>query len=268
MLTDPQIERYARHVLLREVGGVGQERLLGSRVAVVGLGPAGAWATAYLALAGLGRIDLVDGRPVGPDDLVPLLDPGDLGRPRDEALAAAVAAYNPDVSARSFRFLAAREGPAPESGLAEAGAPAPVVADPPDASVRGSGILAAEARPSAENGPAEAGLPALVVVTEPELAGGFGIGADLPAVAAFAAGDGSIAGLLEPAGPCPACLARMLGGAAAPSPAAALLAGSLAATAVLTRIAAGAVPEPGFFLGQAGALRHLEPAAIPCPHRR
>jgi hypothetical protein len=234
MLTEPQIERYARHILLREVGGVGQERLLASRVAVVGLGPVGAWAAAYLALAGVGRLDLRDRRPVGPGGLVPLLGPEALGRPRDEALAAAVAAFNPDVSARPSPIPDGTGGRSPEGF--EAGADT---------------------------------VPSAVVVTDPELAGpGQGHPFPGPTVVAFAAGDGAIAGILDPVGPCPACVAHLLGEATVPSPAAALLAGSLAATEVLTRIAAGAAPAPGFFLGRAGALRHLEPTANPCPHRR
>ena len=98
MLTDAQIERYARHILLREVGGVGQERLLRARVALVGLGGASMWAAAWLALAGVGRLVLRDGRPVEPGDPLPLLGASDVGRPRDRALAEALPAFNPDVS--------------------------------------------------------------------------------------------------------------------------------------------------------------------------
>lgn len=97
MLAEDQIERYARHVLLREVGGAGQRRLLASCVRIHGLDAPGAWAAAYLALAGVGRIELDDPHPV--DDLLPLLDPEDMGRPRAVALARALPAWNPDVHA-------------------------------------------------------------------------------------------------------------------------------------------------------------------------
>lgn len=97
MLDDLRIERYARHILLREVGGVGQERILSSAVEVDGLGEAGCWAATYLALAGVGRMRLFDPRPVPPGGLGPLLPASDEGRPRDRAAAASIGALNPDV---------------------------------------------------------------------------------------------------------------------------------------------------------------------------
>lgn len=97
MLSDDQIERYARHILLREVGGTGQKRLLASRVALEGL-EHGGWLVAWLALAGVGTLRLADPGTVGPDEVEPLLEAADRGRPRDQALAAALPARNPDVS--------------------------------------------------------------------------------------------------------------------------------------------------------------------------
>jgi len=97
MLDDLRIERYARHILLREVGGVGQERILSSTVEVEGLGEAGCWAATYLALAGVGRLLLVDPRPVPAGGLGPLLPFSEEGRPRDRAAAASIGALNPDV---------------------------------------------------------------------------------------------------------------------------------------------------------------------------
>ncbi|WP_373045140.1 HesA/MoeB/ThiF family protein [Vulgatibacter sp.] len=97
MLTDGQIDRYARHILLREVGGKGQERLLAASVSITGLAGAGGWLVSWLALAGVGRILVADARPVGPDDVLPLLTAADVGSRRDEAIARAVPAFNPDA---------------------------------------------------------------------------------------------------------------------------------------------------------------------------
>lgn len=60
MLSDPQIERYSRQIILPQVGGKGQERLLRAKVLVSGTGPLQAHALLYLAAAGIGRIGLYD----------------------------------------------------------------------------------------------------------------------------------------------------------------------------------------------------------------
>src|SRR5436190_20392807 len=59
-LSDEELERYARHIVLREVGGVGQARLKGARVLVVGAGGLGSPVVLYLAAAGIGTIGIVD----------------------------------------------------------------------------------------------------------------------------------------------------------------------------------------------------------------
>src|ERR1043165_183445 len=59
-LSDEQLERYARHIVLREVGGAGQARLLQARVLVVGAGGLGSPLILYLAAAGVGNIGIVD----------------------------------------------------------------------------------------------------------------------------------------------------------------------------------------------------------------
>jgi len=61
MLTDAQVERYSRQVILPEVGGRGQERLLAARVALAGAGEAAAHAATLLGRAGVGALDLLDG---------------------------------------------------------------------------------------------------------------------------------------------------------------------------------------------------------------
>ena len=59
-LTEPQIRRYARHIVLAEVGGIGQSRLIAARVLVVGAGGLGAPLLQYLAAAGIGTLGVVD----------------------------------------------------------------------------------------------------------------------------------------------------------------------------------------------------------------
>lgn len=102
-LREDQIQRYARHVLLPDVGGRGQQRLLAAAVAVE-LGPGRAaeiTALAYLAAAGVGRLVLTgDVRgPIGDDEIAGgvLLGVADRGRPRGEAVRERIVALNPDV---------------------------------------------------------------------------------------------------------------------------------------------------------------------------
>lgn len=77
-LSDAQIERYSRQIILPEIGGTGQERLLAARVDVYGVGPLVAMAARYLAGAGVGHLRLVD-------------DDGDTAALREE-----LAALNPE----------------------------------------------------------------------------------------------------------------------------------------------------------------------------
>ena len=98
-MDDAQIERYARHIILREVGGVGQERLLASRVLVVGAGGLGSPLITYLAAAGVGTIGVVDDDRVSLSNLQRqiLHGTGDVGRPKVESAIDAVARINPEV---------------------------------------------------------------------------------------------------------------------------------------------------------------------------
>ena len=98
-LTETQFERYARHLILDEVGEDGQARLLSSRVLVVGAGGLGAPLLLYLAAAGVGTLGIID------DDIVELSNlqrqvihtTDRLGLPKVESAAAMLAAINPDV---------------------------------------------------------------------------------------------------------------------------------------------------------------------------
>ncbi|MGI9387188.1 MAG: HesA/MoeB/ThiF family protein, partial [Methyloligellaceae bacterium] len=69
MLTDSEIQRYKRHLVLREVGGQGQNKLKASRVLVVGAGGLGSPVLMYLAAAGVGTLGIVDDDRVSLDNL-------------------------------------------------------------------------------------------------------------------------------------------------------------------------------------------------------
>lgn len=98
-LSDVQLDRYARHLILKEIGGAGQARLLAAHVVLVGAGGIGSPAIQYLAAAGVGRLTVIDDDRVDLSNLQrqTLFGTADVGRPKAEAAAAAVAALNPDV---------------------------------------------------------------------------------------------------------------------------------------------------------------------------
>lgn len=98
-LSDEELERYARHIVLREIGGPGQAKLRRARVAVVGAGGLGSPALMYLAAAGVGRLTVID------NDLVSLSNlqrqvihgTGDVGRHKTDSARDAIARINPGV---------------------------------------------------------------------------------------------------------------------------------------------------------------------------
>jgi len=69
MLTPDEIERYKRQLVLKEIGGEGQQRLKEAKVLVVGAGGLGSPLLLYLAAAGVGRIGIIDGDRVSLDNL-------------------------------------------------------------------------------------------------------------------------------------------------------------------------------------------------------
>src|SRR5512142_805354 len=99
MLSPDELERYARHIVLREVGGPGQAALKEASVLVIGAGGLGAPVLMYLAAAGIGTLAVVD------DDHVSLSNlqrqiihfTSDVGRPKVDSAAARVDALNPHV---------------------------------------------------------------------------------------------------------------------------------------------------------------------------
>ena len=94
-----EVERYARHLVLREVGGPGQARLQAARVLVIGAGGLGAPLIQYLAAAGIGAIGIVDDDTVSLSNLQRQVIHGtpDIGRPKIDSAADAVARLNPHV---------------------------------------------------------------------------------------------------------------------------------------------------------------------------
>ncbi len=110
-LTEKQIERYSRQIILREVGGAGQEKLLGSKVLIIGAGGLGAPAALYLAGAGVGTIGLMDADNVDLSNLhrqiIHATD--DIGTPKIESAAAKISAINPDVEVKTYHQRATAE---------------------------------------------------------------------------------------------------------------------------------------------------------------
>ena len=104
-LSDEELARYARHVILKEVGGAGQMRLKAASVLVIGAGGIGSPAIQYLAAAGIGRLVLVDDDVVDASNLArqTIYATADAGGAKVAAAAAAVAPLNPNVTVETHR---------------------------------------------------------------------------------------------------------------------------------------------------------------------
>jgi adenylyltransferase/sulfurtransferase len=103
-LSQDQIKRYTRHILLPEVGVTGQKKLLEAKVLVVGAGGLGCPISLYLAAAGVGTIGLVDFDTVDASNLQRqvLFTTEDVGKPKVEVAAKRLKALNPDVKVNTY----------------------------------------------------------------------------------------------------------------------------------------------------------------------
>ena len=103
--TDDQLERYSRHILLPEVGGVGQKKLLAASVLVVGAGGLGAPMLQYLAAAGVGRLGVIDADTVDLSNLQRQIihRTQDVGVSKAESAARMIRDLNPDVTVDIYR---------------------------------------------------------------------------------------------------------------------------------------------------------------------
>lgn len=103
--TENQLERYARHILLPQVGGQGQARLLQSKVLVVGAGGLGSPVLLYLAAAGVGTIGVIDADVVDLSNLQRQIihENATIGTPKVDSAAARLRAINPDITIKTYQ---------------------------------------------------------------------------------------------------------------------------------------------------------------------
>ena len=104
ILSDDELDRYARHIVLPQLGGAGQQRLKAARVAVVGAGGVGSAAIPALAGAGVGQLTIIDGETVELSNLQRqlLYRTADIGRSKAQLAAEFVEERNPHVGVRAI----------------------------------------------------------------------------------------------------------------------------------------------------------------------
>ncbi|HHK73810.1 MAG TPA: molybdopterin-synthase adenylyltransferase MoeB [Rhizobiales bacterium] len=103
--SDEELDRYARHIILHDVGGAGQQKLQNARVLVIGAGGLGSPVLMYLAAAGVGTLGIID------DDVVSLSNlqrqivhrTGDIGIPKVKSAARTLKAINPHVTVNPYQ---------------------------------------------------------------------------------------------------------------------------------------------------------------------
>lgn len=104
-MDDQELQRYARHILLPEIGGAGQTRLLGARVLVIGAGGLGSPVILYLAASGVGTIGIIDDDDVDLSNLQRQIAHATtrLGVPKADSASEAASSINPDVTLKPIR---------------------------------------------------------------------------------------------------------------------------------------------------------------------
>lgn len=102
--TNEQLERYSRHIILKEIGVKGQKKLLAGKVLIVGAGGLGAPAAMYLAAAGVGTIGIIDADEVDLSNLQRQVihTTNDLGKPKVESAKETMLAINPDITVNTY----------------------------------------------------------------------------------------------------------------------------------------------------------------------
>ena len=106
-LTDEQIERYSRHIILKEVGAKGQKKLLNAKVLIIGAGGLGASAAMYLAAAGVGTIGIVDADDVDLSNLQRQIihSTEDVGKPKVQSAKETMERMNLDVKINTYHMF-------------------------------------------------------------------------------------------------------------------------------------------------------------------
>jgi molybdopterin/thiamine biosynthesis adenylyltransferase len=107
-MNDQQLLRYARHVMLEEIGIEGQQRLLDASALLIGAGGLGSPVAMYLGSAGVGRLTVIDDDAVDLSNLQRQIahDTSRIGQPKAESVAARVRSLNPDVQVRAVQHRA------------------------------------------------------------------------------------------------------------------------------------------------------------------
>lgn len=109
--TDEQLERYARHIILKEIGEEGQERLLNAKVLIIGTGGLGSPVAMYLAAAGVGTIGIADADEVDLSNLQRQIihATANIGRAKVESAKERMNAINPEVKVIPYRMFVTAE---------------------------------------------------------------------------------------------------------------------------------------------------------------
>lgn len=106
-LNDEQIERYSRHIILKEIGVKGQQKLLNAKVLIIGAGGLGAPVAMYLAAAGVGTIGIADADVVDLSNLQRQIihATSDVGKPKVQSAAETITAMNPGVKVNTYQIF-------------------------------------------------------------------------------------------------------------------------------------------------------------------